>query len=173
MKHFKDSVTGEIYAFEDDVTVTLDQSTGIYSFAAIDFVNVPPVMGENDAGEVVELTPASVEETHRCTLSFPQTLLPITDDELAEIRKAQQDAINSLPNAEKFIDDSKAAFGGIAGLIPLAGLATLFFSAVQGQDWQGVQDLISAAKASAAINAAQFAALKSAAIENNIPITLA
>ena len=77
-----------------------------------------------------------------------------------------------MPNPEGFAQAIKTALGGIVGANALAVPYPLFFAAVQLSDWEGVQALIEDAQAEAVVNAAQYAAIKAAALTNNIPVTL-
>lgn len=76
------------------------------------------------------------------------------------------------PNLTKFIQDIKIGVGGIINANGLATAYPLFFSAIQLAEWFDVELLITDAFDNAIINTEQFNAIKSAAVENNIPIYL-
>lgn len=71
-----------------------------------------------------------------------------------------------------FAQAVKAALGGIVAANALAVAYPLFFSAVQSCVWADVQALVLDANAKAVITSAQYNAIKSAAAQFNIPITL-
>ena len=76
------------------------------------------------------------------------------------------------PNGPAFAQAVKTALGGILGANTLAVSYPLFFAAVQTGVWADVQAIILDANTKATINAAQYAAIKTAAGLSNIPITL-
>jgi hypothetical protein len=79
------------------------------------------------------------------------------------------------PNIDVFVDQVKAAFGGMAAIIQndqLVGLANLFFSAVNAEAWADVQAIVIGAHTANKITDTQYAAIKSAAVSNKIPLTL-
>ena len=101
---------------------------------------------------------------------LPTGCVAITDTEATALQAAKGAAL--LPNPEGFAQAIKTALGGIVGANALAVPYPLFFAAVQLSDWEGVQALIEDAQAEAVVNAAQYAAIKAAALTNNIPVTL-
>ncbi len=79
----------------------------------------------------------------------------------------------TAPDIPGFIGASKMALGGLSALVANASLALLALtveSAAQAGDWAGVQGLITAA--SGTVTSGQYAAIKQAAVDNHIPITL-
>ena len=101
---------------------------------------------------------------------LPTGCVAITDTEATALQAAKGAAL--LPNPEGFAQAIKTALCGIVGANALAVPYPLFFAAVQLSDWEGVQALIEDAQAEAVVNAAQYAAIKAAALANNIPVTL-
>lgn len=76
------------------------------------------------------------------------------------------------PNGPGFISAVKAALGGVLAANTLATLYPLFFPALQQGDWADVQAIIEAANTAGHLTSTQYAAVKSATVANNIPVTL-
>lgn len=77
------------------------------------------------------------------------------------------------PDVPGFITAGKTALGGLGAMVANANIAILALtieSAAQAADWAGVQTLISAASGS--VTSGQYAAIKQAAADNHIPVTL-
>jgi hypothetical protein len=81
-------------------------------------------------------------------------------------------AIASIPNPIKFAQDVKTAMGGIVAGNALMKLYPAFFPAISTEEYPDVQALIIDAQTTGALTTAQYAAIKNAAITDNIPITL-
>ncbi|MFZ2405544.1 MAG: hypothetical protein WAW41_10435 [Methylobacter sp.] len=77
---------------------------------------------------------------------------------------------SQLADGLGFVQALKVTLGGIVQANALAVSYPLFFAAVQSGDWVGVQELIVDAKTKSLISTDQFAAIKAAALECNIPI---
>ena len=77
-----------------------------------------------------------------------------------------------VPDNAGFIQAVKTGLGGIVAANQLSVAYPLFFAAATSSDWADVQALVIDAQAKSAINSTQYAAIKSAAAANNIPITL-
>ena len=77
-----------------------------------------------------------------------------------------------LPDITGFIQAIKTALGGIVGANALAVPYPLFFAAVTAGDWPDVQALVIDAQTKSVINYTQYAAIKAAASNFNIPINL-
>jgi hypothetical protein len=103
---------------------------------------------------------------------LPAGVVPITTAQAAAIQATNNPPANPTPNAAGFVSDVKAALGGIIPSNTLAGQYPLFFPAIQSSDWADVQALILDAQIRGIIGSTQYAAIKAAAISNNIPIAL-
>jgi len=77
-----------------------------------------------------------------------------------------------IADANGFAQSVKLALGGIIGANALAVSYPLFNQAVQEQNWSDVQELIIDAKTKSVLSTSQYIAIKTAAANNNIPITL-
>ena len=78
-----------------------------------------------------------------------------------------------IPNGQAFIQACKVIFGGIASIVSNATIPySAFVFAVQDGDWSDVQILVTSAKTNNIITSTQYDAIKSAAITNNIPVSL-
>ena len=76
-----------------------------------------------------------------------------------------------LPNTIAFIAAVKISMGGIVAAANIPH-SPLFFVAINQWDWIDAHALLVDAKTTGAINDAQYADIKAAAIEFDIPITL-
>lgn len=81
-------------------------------------------------------------------------------------------SITPFPNITGFQNDIKTAFGGIVGANALAVAYPLFMDTLQQSAWYDLSMLITDAQSKGVINPAQYAAFKTSATNNNIPITL-
>lgn len=101
------------------------------------------------------------------------------------LSQAQIDGINAvylahdptkqLPDVAGFINDCKAAVGGISALVtsqPLATLAQMLEAALMQALFSDAQTILIAAKTGSIITNAQYNAIKSAAATRNIPVAL-
>ena len=108
--------------------------------------------------------------------AWPQGMARITDALAAAIQAqqaaAQQDARAARPNPAAFGQAIKAGLGGIQGANALSVAYPLFFGAIQSYAWDDVQAMLADAKAKAFITSAQYAEIKAAAAQCNIPIAL-
>ena len=78
-----------------------------------------------------------------------------------------------LPDVPNFIQDCKAAVGGILGMPPaLVPMALLLWDALNTGAWTDTQSLFAAAKANGALTAQQYATIQAAVTARNIPINL-
>lgn len=75
------------------------------------------------------------------------------------------------PNSAGFISALKTLWG-IVECNTLSTAYPLFFAAISDNDWPNLQILILDAQSKNIINSTQYAAIKSAALANNIPVTL-
>lgn len=107
---------------------------------------------------------------------LPVDAIAITYDEAASIQAAYAAASEAaaalLPNPQAFQDSVKATFGGIVAAAALGTLPLYFFAAVSSGQWTDVQELIINAQTTNLITADQYAAIKVAATQYNIAITL-
>jgi hypothetical protein len=76
------------------------------------------------------------------------------------------------PDVKNFIQDCKAAVGGIQGTLTLAAYAGILFDALGTGNWSDAQTVIIAAHTGGALTDAQYSAIKTAAGNRNIPIQL-
>lgn len=81
-------------------------------------------------------------------------------------------AANTHPDPAGFAQAVKVGMGGILAANALMVTYPAFFPAIQTQVWADVQALVLDAKAKSAISLAQYNAIKSAAVQFNIPVTL-
>lgn len=77
-----------------------------------------------------------------------------------------------VPNSTGFIQDIKNALGGIVAANAVAVTYPLFFTAVQEQHWLDVQVLLIDAKTKNMLTTQQYSDIKTAVLNNNIPLTL-
>ena len=85
---------------------------------------------------------------------------------------AAASAATVFPNPTQFAQDVKTALGGIVAANALMIAYPAFFPAVTNCEWSDLQLLIEDAVSKSAINATQYSAIKTAATNNNIPISL-
>ena len=108
--------------------------------------------------------------------SWPSGMTQLTDAQVATIAAAAQAAEAAkqaaLPNPQGFVQAVKTGLGGIVAANALSVAYPLFFAAVNALEWADVQELILDAQSKAIVNPAQYAELKAAAAQFNIPITL-
>lgn len=104
--------------------------------------------------------------------SWPAGLIQVTPAEADTIRAAAIAAMPPIPDPAAFEQSLKSAIGGILAANTLAVAYPLFFGSIQSQAWDDVQAMLVDAKAKSAITAAQYKAIKAAATQCNIPITL-
>ena len=78
----------------------------------------------------------------------------------------------AAPKVDGFVQAIKTGLGGIVATNSLAIQYPLFFAAISSAVWPDVQELILDAQSKSVITPTQYAAIKSAAVANNIPITL-
>jgi len=76
------------------------------------------------------------------------------------------------PDVDGFVQAVKAVFGGIIAANAVLISYPAFLPAVHQQHWADLQTLIIDAKTTAVITLAQYDAIKTAAINFSIPITL-
>ncbi len=107
---------------------------------------------------------------------LPNGVTPITPAQAASIQAAlaasAAAAVASQPNPNGFAQAVKAGVGGILGANALMGIYPAFFPAIQSSAWADVQALILDAQAKNIIIAAQYAAIKAASVQYNIPLQL-
>lgn len=108
--------------------------------------------------------------------SWPQGMTQISHSEADAITSAQaaaaQAAQAKLPDPAGFEKAIKSAVGGILGANALAVAYPLFFVTAQNQAWEDVQAILVDAEAKGVISATQYEAIKAAAAQFNIPVTL-
>lgn len=108
--------------------------------------------------------------------SWPQGMTQLTQAEADAIISAQAAAAQAaqarLADPLGFEKAIKSAVGGILGANALAVAYPLFFAALQEQAWEDVQAMLVDAKSKGVIAAPQYDAIKAAAAQFNIPVTL-
>lgn len=108
--------------------------------------------------------------------SWPQGMTQLTDAQAATIQAQQEAAKQAVlaaqPNAPAFEQAIKPALGGILAANALAVAYPLFFGALQNRAWEDVETMLVDAKSKSVIIAAQYNAIKNAATQFNIPLTL-
>lgn len=82
------------------------------------------------------------------------------------------DPLPVVPNVRAFINDIKAAMGGIVPSNALAKAYPLFHPALQAGVFADVEALIIDAKSTGALTATQYQAFKDAAVKHNISVVL-
>lgn len=80
--------------------------------------------------------------------------------------------LNTSPNAAGFEQAVKVGVGGVLTANSLAAIYPLFFPAIEKGQWGDLQNLILDAQSKSVITGAQYSAIKAAATQYNIPITL-
>ena len=107
--------------------------------------------------------------------ALPDGCTAITDEQAQAIHDANDAAraavVATYTQPTAFAESVKDTLGGIVGISNLPS-AALFFAAVQTQNWVDTMALIQDAKNKSVITADQYAAIKSAASQFNIPIIL-
>lgn len=104
---------------------------------------------------------------------IPKDFILLTQDQANAIVQVSADALDALlPRIDGFIQSIKSGLGGIVAANSLAIRYPLFFAAVSSAQWPDVQALILDAQSKSVINPTQYAAIKSAAAANNIPVSL-
>jgi hypothetical protein len=128
---------------------------------------------QDSAGKLYYLDHADVSAWKA---KLPADAVAITDAQAASVQAAQAAAAAAaqaaLPNPTKFAQDVKTAMGGIVAGNALMKLYPAFFPAISTATYPDVQALILDAQITGALTAAEYSAIKSAAIADNIPITL-
>ena len=90
----------------------------------------------------------------------------------SSIAAAAAAAQAALPNPTGFIEAVKVSLGGIVGANSLSVSYPLFFTTIQSGVWADAQALIVDALAKSVITSVQYASIKAAALQYNIPISL-
>lgn len=99
----------------------------------------------------------------------------LTSDEIAAASAATAEEMASREtelNKGGFVQAMNTAFGGIIASNTYAIKYPLFLPAIETNDWINVQAIIIDANDTSVLTPTQYAAIKAAAIANNIPIVL-
>lgn len=104
---------------------------------------------------------------------LPSGSTPINATQVSTIQSSIAAAAQAaLPNPTGFIEAVKVSLGGIVGANSLSVSYPLFFTTIQSGVWADAQALIVDALAKSVITSVQYASIKAAALQYNIPISL-